>query len=93
MAAEDSGVVGVEGEVAVQGSGGVADVDAGNSPGHQHPDDLLPDGIELRVHQLEGLESLPGLQGLADGAALPPEHLIPHFDHGVGGRGHHQVHT
>jgi hypothetical protein len=46
-------VIGVKGELAVNGPGGIPDVDAGDAAGNQHPVKFIPHLVQLPVHELE----------------------------------------
>ena len=83
-------VILIKREIIVDGSGGITDVDAGDTAALQNPENFFPHGIENPVHEFKSVGSLPVFQCVADSRILTDEHFIPHFDHGIGRRCHHQ---
>ena len=83
----------IERKIIVYGSGGITDVDAGDTAVLQNPVNFIPHVIENPVHQLESVGSLPAFQRLADSRILADEQFIPHVDHGIGRRCDHQRNT
>ena len=84
-------MVGEQAELAADRARGVADVDTRQAARTEDPVTLAPDLVEDGVHELECPHSVPvgesGTDQRVQGKKLP----VPHLDHRVGRRGHHQV--
>ena len=84
-------VVGVEPELAVEAAHRITDINAGKTAREKDPMDFLPDRIQERVHAFESLPRPPASQRRGDPRILAAEDPVPHGDHRIGRRGHHQV--
>ena len=80
-----------EAKVTAGGSRGIPDVDAGESAWNQHPEALRPDPVQLPVHGGKGCRSVIVIEGCLGVGTHGRESVVPHGDHGVRRRGHHQV--
>ncbi len=84
-------MVRIEGKAILDGSGGVTDIDADDSPLSRNPKEFIPDPVELMVHLFKGGPSVAGPNGLSDRWIGLGEALVPHLNHRIGRGGDDQI--
>ena len=79
-----AGMIRIQHEVAIQGSGGITDIDAGKTPIFQYAVAFAPDLVQGIVHQFECIVSSIAFKGLPGCRILFDKNVVPHGNHGVG---------
>ena len=90
-AVQDSGMIGIQLEIAIQGSGRVANIDAGKAARFQNPAAFVPGRIENLMHEVESPPPLSLSQAARDPSVLRNEYVVPHGHHRIRRRGDNQV--
>jgi len=90
---ENPDMIGIQGKLVIDTSGGVPDIDTGEPSIFENPEGLLPDCIEFPVHCFKGLHSLTRTKGRIYFRVSGDKAFIPHGDHGIGGGGDQKVHA
>ncbi len=90
---ENPCVIGIEHEIGGERPGGIADVDADEPAGLQFFYHRVPYRVQHPVHGFKSPAAIALTQRFPDGRALAGKGFIPHGDHGIRRRGHHQVHA
>ncbi len=90
-AVQDSGMIGIQLEIAIQGPGRIADINAGKAARFQNPAAFVPGRIENLVHEVESPPPGSLSQAVADLPVLRNEYIVPHGHHRIRRRGDNQV--